>query len=60
MTHVHATAGHSAHAAASRLRAACGVTAYPWQIVTTILPTNGFEMAVFDSKPTRRLKEPSP
>ena len=56
-----ASAGFTAHAAASRLHAGCGVAAYPWPIDTAIHQVKPTSMAVFDtSNATRRRKEPSP
>jgi len=61
MKHATATAGLQAHAAAPRLHAGCGVTGYAWPADTAIRQANPAFMAVFaTSKPTRRLKEPSP
>jgi hypothetical protein len=59
-----ATAGHMAHAAAPRLRAACDAgSAYSWHVIPSIHPVNQTANAidVFDtSKPARRPKESSP
>ena len=56
-----ATAGHQAHAAATRLHAGCSTVSYPWSLVD-IRPITANVMNEFadTSKATRRRKESSP
>jgi hypothetical protein len=54
------TAGHQAHAAATRLHAGCSAVSYPWSLVDIRPTTNVMNEFADTSKATRRRKESSP